>query len=383
MTMQFSLNRSFGDGIARRRRLLLAFAGLGLHGFTTAPDAKPLGQAEDGLPGPLRLPARQTNLATRSVLTRVVRAGQRLVAVGERGIIIWSDTDGKQWRQAQVPVSVTLTAVCFTDARRGWCVGHSGVLLRTDDGGENWTLRGDGATLAKAVLAQAEALPKQAGEAREIRIRQAKRLVGEGADKPLLAICFADAKHGMAVGAYGIALVTSDAGDNWIPCGHRLPNPQNMHLYAVAAAGLHWVVGGEQGVLCRSEDGASTFMAVDAPAKRSFFTACATRDGFVLAGLLDNVCRLDTSTGAIETGVLPAPVSILFAAELADGRLVLLDQRGSLLASNDGGRRFTELLSARRAIVSFVETGDGAMMVVGPAGVARIEVHTQSTGGAK
>ena len=45
-----------------------------------------------------------------TVLQAITQAGQRLVAVGERGLVLLSDDAGKHWRQAQVPVSVTLTA---------------------------------------------------------------------------------------------------------------------------------------------------------------------------------------------------------------------------------------------------------------------------------
>jgi photosystem II stability/assembly factor-like uncharacterized protein len=63
-------------------------------------------------------------------LTGIARAGKRLVAVGERGIVVLSDDDGATWRQASVPVSVTLAAVQFPTPTQGWVVGHYGVVLR-------------------------------------------------------------------------------------------------------------------------------------------------------------------------------------------------------------------------------------------------------------
>ncbi|MCX7168911.1 MAG: glycosyl hydrolase, partial [Proteobacteria bacterium] len=42
--------------------------------------------------------------ATVSVLAAVARAGNRLVAVGERGIVLLSDDNGVTLRQAKVPV---------------------------------------------------------------------------------------------------------------------------------------------------------------------------------------------------------------------------------------------------------------------------------------
>ncbi|WP_430515935.1 WD40/YVTN/BNR-like repeat-containing protein, partial [Pseudomonas fluorescens] len=61
--------------------------------------------------------ALQSAKAAHSVLLAVTRAGERLVAVGERGIVLLSDDSGVSWRQAKVPVSVSLTAVQFVDAQ--------------------------------------------------------------------------------------------------------------------------------------------------------------------------------------------------------------------------------------------------------------------------
>src|SRR5438105_15907171 len=111
----------------RRRLVLLAGAGLGLRALLSPPAAR----AAEAMPGPLSQPAGMTPRAARGLLTRVVRAGDRLVAMGERGLVVLSDDGGRQWRQARVPVSVTLTSASFVDARNGWTAGHSRVGLNT------------------------------------------------------------------------------------------------------------------------------------------------------------------------------------------------------------------------------------------------------------
>jgi photosystem II stability/assembly factor-like uncharacterized protein len=353
----------------RRRRMLLAGAGLGLQAVLS-PAAT---HAASALPGPLRQPAGMTARAARAVLTRVVRADDRLVAMGERGLVVLSDDGGRQWRQARVPVSVTLTSASFADARQGWMTGHSGVVLHTSDGGETWSLQTDGVALAQSTLAQGQGLPETAA-GRERSIQQAQRLVDEGADKPLLSVCFADAQRGMVVGAYGLAATTGDGGKTWVPCVHRLPNPQGMHLYAVAHHGKTWVVAGEQGVLMRSSDDGASFEPLAAPFKRSFFAATATRHGgFVLAGLLGSACRIEAGTAAIAPIALPAPFTILSCTELRDGRVVLLAQGGRLLVSSDGGGPFTEQLPPRREqLTSLAEAADGGLVATGLGGIVRL-----------
>jgi hypothetical protein len=131
--------------------------------------------APAAMPAVLREPALITPRAAGAAMLAVARAGRRLVAAGERGIVRVSDDDGATWSQARVPVQVSLAALHFADARRGWAAGHLGVILRTDDGGATWTRQLDGIDVARQVLAAA---PDEAARQR------AQRLVDEGPDKP-------------------------------------------------------------------------------------------------------------------------------------------------------------------------------------------------------
>ena len=91
----------------------------------------------------LDVPAVKSPLATRSLLNGLARAGDRIVAVGQRGHVLYSDDDGKTWQQAAVPLTSDLVAVHFPTLSTGWAVGHDGVILRTTDSGANWTRRSE------------------------------------------------------------------------------------------------------------------------------------------------------------------------------------------------------------------------------------------------
>lgn len=369
------MNNNNNEGVdVSRRGLLLVGLGLGLQ-VLLAPTlaATTAAFASAAMPGLLGQPATMTPRAANAVLTRVVMAGDRLVALGERGMVVLSDDGGRHWRQARVPVSVTLTSASFVDARQGWIAGHSGVVLHTSDGGENWSIQTDGLALAKASLVQAQALPETDTD-REHLIQQAQRLVDDGADKPLLSICFADARHGMVVGAFGLAATTVDGGKTWTPCGGRLANPMNLHLYAIANHQKTWVVAGEQGVLMRSGDDGATFEALKSPSERTLFAATAIRGGgFVFAGLLGAACRIGPGSTAVTAIELSAPLTILSSVELRDGRVMLLAQGGRVLASHDGGVHFAEQQLPRRApLTSLVEAADGGLVATSMGGVARL-----------
>ena len=104
---------------------------------------------------PLVTPAMPTLKATSSLLLDVVSTGDRLVAVGERGHIIYSDDDGYKWVQASVPVISTLTSVYFVNEQIGWAVGHDAIVLKTDDAGQTWAKQFDGFLANEMVVKQA------------------------------------------------------------------------------------------------------------------------------------------------------------------------------------------------------------------------------------
>jgi photosystem II stability/assembly factor-like uncharacterized protein len=272
-------------------------------------------------------PAVAVRSPERAVLLGAVQVGPRIVAVGERGIVVWSDDGGKLWSQAATPTSVTLTAVRFADSKHGWAVGHGGTVLATEDGGDRWLRQLDGRRAAQIVLSAARSL----GEARAIK--EAERFVADGPDKPLLDLLILGERHLLAVGAYGLALASSDGGKTWVSWVPRLPNPKGLHLYAARQRGDTVLLAGEQGLVLLSTDGGHSFLRVETPYKGSFFSAelLGERD-FVLAGLRGNVLRSTDGGTSWSTVVTPMPVSITATTLTDDGRLLAANQAGFVMA---------------------------------------------------
>jgi len=297
-----------------------------LSGLLTAASvvAAPVGAA-------LERPAVMTKAAARSVLQGAARAGEgnnaRLVAVGERGIVVLSDDQGQTWRQVPIPVSVGLTAVRFVDAQHGWAVGHGAVVLATQDGGQTWVKQLDGHQAAQLVLKAAQG----SGDARAVG--EAERLVADGADKPLLDLHFFDANRGIVIGAYNLAFVTEDGGKHWQPIQQRLDNPKALHLYTLRVRGQQVLIAGEQGLVLRSTDGGQSFQRLVTPYKGSFFTAELPGDQeLVLAGLRGNVWR--SVDGGANWAQIPVAVPVSFTASV-------LDASGQLWLANQAGMVFT------------------------------------------
>lgn len=263
----------------------------------------------------------------RAVLVGVALAGERIVAVGERGIVALSDDGARHWRQAAVPTSVTLTAVRFADATHGWAVGHGGTVLASDDRGERWSRRLDGRRAAQTVLDAARA----AGDARAVQ--EAERLVADGPDKPLLDLLLLGGQRLLVVGAYGLALASDDGGRTWQSWMPRLPNPRGLHLYAARQRGQTLLLAGEQGLVLLSIDAGRSFRRVETPYKGSFFAAeLLGEQDIVLAGLRGTTLR-STDGGASWSAVaVPFPASITATAIAADGRLLAANQAGVVMA---------------------------------------------------
>ncbi|UZD98317.1 YCF48-related protein [Pseudomonas corrugata] len=316
----------------------------------------------------LDLPATQSAKALHSVLLAVTRAGERLVAVGERGIVLLSDDSGKRWRQAQVPVSVSLTAVQFVDSEQGWAVGHMGVVLHSTDGGETWVKQLDGGAAAQLALVAAQ----QGDDAS--RVKDAERLVADGPDKPFLDLYFSDRRNGYVVGAYGLILHTVDGGGTWKPWMQQVENPEGLNLYGIRALGGELFIVGERGLLLRSTDNGRSFQALDSPYDGSFFGLQGSASGELIAFGLRGNAFWSGDQGAswrrIETGL---EVALSAGTQLNDGALVLASQAGDLLLSSGRGSRLRHLSGpAGTSIAGLAAAPDGSLICVGLSGLTHL-----------
>ena len=256
-------------------------------------------------------------------------AQDRVVVVGERGLVALSDDHARHWRQAtKVPASTTLTTVRVGAAGSLWAVGHGGVVLHSADQGR-----------AIPGLMQQEA--QAAGDAGGLA--EADRLIREGADKPLLDLAV-EGDTVLAVGAYGWFLRSQDAGRHWASLALRLPNPKRLHLYAL---GLHegtLYLAGEQGLLLRSGDAGTTFQPLPTPYAGSWFClAVLDAKRLVVAGLRGHAYASQDG-GQHWVALSGAPqVSFVSALQAPGGQVLLLNQAGGLFAVDLAAQRLVAL----------------------------------------
>lgn len=206
-------------------------------------------------------PAHVWTAPAHMMLMDATRAGSRIVAVGEHGVITLSDDEGKTWRQAQeVPVSATLSAVTFTDAQHGWAVGQWGVILATNDGGETWR----------------------------------KEHMDLSVDQPLFSVLFTNSQDGIAVGLWSLMLATHDGGKTWTkvtvpkPPGGTRADRNLYHIFADKQGALY--IDSEQGMVLKSTDGGASWNYQATGGKGTLWTGVALPDGrIVVGGLLGSL----------------------------------------------------------------------------------------------
>ncbi|MGH8333723.1 MAG: WD40/YVTN/BNR-like repeat-containing protein [Pseudomonas fluorescens] len=318
-----------------------------------------------GAPDTLNQKAALSALAPRSALNAIARAGERLVVAGVRGHILYSDDLGQRWKQASVPVSVSLTGLCFADANTGWAVGHRGVILKTEDGGQNWVRQLDGFQAAQAIVQLNRNDPE--------RVDEARQLVEDGADKPFLAVQCLSAQRVVVVGAYGLAFSTVDGGKHWLPVAALLEGSQSHHLNAVQLLAGQLYLAGELGGLMRIDTQLEHFARLEEPYDGSLFGLLATTNNTLLAfGLRGHLFRSVDQGTSWQAVALATGKSLTAGTRLSDGSLLLADESGTGWLSRDDGRTFMAVNAQQRfPLVALLATRDGGSLAVGINGITR------------
>lgn len=321
--------------------------------------------------------------AASSLMLDIVDAGDRAVAVGERGHILVSETRRDGWRQIEnVQTRTNLTAVTAAGGGRVYAVGHDGIVLRSDDGGLTWTRK-------RVVLFSKENPDPRNGA-------------------PLLDVLFTDADNGFAVGAYATLIRTSDGGESWqyvdilnrgsaaAPTEEELAKDPDApaldddswnfdsadlaldeetdpHLNGIARTGNgNLFIVAERGAAFRSTDGGATWQRIQLPYQGSMFGVIGGAGDHVLCfGLRGNVFEsndLGTTWEKRETGT---ELSLMGGAVGADGSAVLVGGNGIVLSRGRDSDPFLINTHPQGAVLSSVLViGPGEYTVVGETGIS-------------
>ncbi|MDU9393934.1 WD40/YVTN/BNR-like repeat-containing protein [Pseudomonas sp. zfem002] len=269
--------------------------------------------------------------AAQALLLGADWAGERVVTVGDHGVVLLSDDKGNSYRQARaVPVSSTLTGVSFSDASHGWAVGHWGAILASTDGGDSW---------------------------------QVQRLTPDE-DRPLFAVHFFDERRGVAVGLWSLVLTTEDGGATWserklpAPAGASRADLNLMSLFVDGHGALYATA--ERGQLLRSDDQGQTWRYLDTGYEGTFWTGAVLADGSLLLGGQRGSLWRGTADGTDWQRIALDARSSITSIAVQGEQVLAVGLDGLEVRSSDGGRTFKASRSADGVSLTAALAGKGA-----------------------
>jgi hypothetical protein len=190
-----------------------------------------------------------------NLMLAVVRNGGRLVAAGERGLIICpttpADTGRKPRCRSASPsprCASSMNAKAGPSATWAWYCAPSmaappGRACSTAAPPPRWP------QAAQQAWDAAKPDPQNAEHPLNLLLEDARRLVDEGADKPFLDIQLRADGSVLVVGAYGLAFSSADGGRSWQAHMKDLPNPNGSTIYGAIQRQQEQYLFGEQGLL--------------------------------------------------------------------------------------------------------------------------------------
>lgn len=258
-------------------------------------------------------------------LYAVTARGKNAWAAGYWGTILRSRDGGRNWSQPATPTAKTLFGISFADDNVGWAVGAAGTILRSTDGGETWT-------------AQTVKIVDEMGEARPL-------------DTNLFSVAATSPTSAWAVGDLGVVVRTRD-GETWEhvaldAASFADDNVPERLLNAVSFTSPTdgWIAG-EFATLLRTTDGGETWTGQrqinGAPSDLYLFNLSAAAGGPAAAVGLAGSVLVSSEAGAVWDLRAVDTTAGLFGIAWNGEHGVAAGDRGVIFVSQDGGRTWAD-----------------------------------------
>ena len=309
------------------------------------------------------------------LVTDLARHGQRIIAVGEQGNILYADDPQGPWRSAEIEVQrgSNLTRVLFVDEQVAVAVGHDAWILRSEDGGQSW----------QEILFE----PERA--------------------EPLLGIAGPFDGELFAFGAFGQLQVSRDSGQSWTRTelvkqeseseeqeaapgindpfsdsydpfaafsdgGGGFDDFSSRHLNAMVQAQDHslWLAG-ERGLLARSNDQGKTWEQFETGYNGSFYGLIEAQPGRMLVyGMRGHAYYSDDQGQTWVASQSHTPESLYDGVRKSNGDILLVGGSNSVILSRDAGATFTPVSEKQaKALTAVLVLAPGQWLTAGEAGV--------------
>jgi photosystem II stability/assembly factor-like uncharacterized protein len=247
-------------------------------------------------------------------------------AVGGSGLVIRSD-DGGQTFSSSSPATTTLNAVYFVSDLEGWAVGNGGIAIHTTDGGDHWEQTTPGAL-------------------------------------PFNGVFFADANHGWICGDSGKILRTVNGGANW-----TTSTPTSAALYSIffLDQNLGWAVG--KGVVLRTVNGGTNWTSAS-PTTQTLRGVCfaSAQAGWAVGS---NGTVLKSINGGLTWNATAPTVSDLYSVSFVNATTGwAVGEAGAIVSTSDAGANWTTQRAGTSILRSVHFVDDQSGWAVGANGIA-------------
>ena len=230
--------------------------------------------------------------------------------------------------------------------QRLWAGGHDAVIITSGDGGNTWT----------------------------------RQFFDPERQQAVMDLYFTDEKNGVAIGTYGLYLVTSDGGLNWEDI--EIDPEGGYHLNAmVRFDDGRRLIAGEAGYSYRSYDDGATWEMMDMPYLGSMWGDLRLDDECALFYGLRGHALESCDFGATWTELETGSESSISGGALRNGRVLLAASSGIVLTRDDGKEWIEETHSSGVDFAATVALDDETFLLVGEDGVFRYpEAATEEDG---
>ena len=241
-------------------------------------------------------------LSAKAVFMDLAVHNKKIIAVGERGIILNSTDGGETWKQTPSPVDVTLTSIDFTPSGEGWIVGHEATILHSSDSGESWQI--------------SKYKPED--------------------ERFYLAVNFISDQEGYVLGTDGELWKTIDSGVNWSLTLLAVEDWYQNHLFGMASIKNSSLVIAERGGIFSLKDGEAKWLVVPSPYEGSYFGVLTLNNNFLVYGMSGQVFLINAETLEWKKVDTRTDQFLLDATLSEDGQMAIIVGRGGVVLRVDG-----------------------------------------------
>jgi photosystem II stability/assembly factor-like uncharacterized protein len=343
--------------------------------------------------------------------------------VGYDDHFLSSEDGGGTWESRIANCNCDLFAIDFIDENRGWAVGTFGSIVKTEDGGRNWSRAGSFET--NTVLRDILFINDSVGFIAGSRVGIYRTFNGGltwdtleldlGVSKELIEINFINDTVGWMSGSNGMVIATRDGGISWTKHdygsgvfwslsfindsvgyignlqGQVLKSSDAGRTWRIIYRAPEWVraihffteehgwIAGENGLLGYTDDGGLTWTFAPKIVGTHFNSFFLGRDSTLwLSGYGGLIYRLEK--GSISWESLTKGVHVdLYGVGFADqNRGYVTGDQGNIVTTADGGKTWNEQTSGTDQVLFDVEVGRrGEAWVSGGSGTI---LHTTNWG---